>query len=229
MTTVEPCITWSPVSSIACSSTDQQRWSDAWPGVCTARRVRPPASSSKPVAGALVGLEGLARTEADHRCTGAAGERGGARGVVRMRVGHHDGPHRPERRGGRHDGFGVGGQAGRAGVDHDGVDVTDQIRIGPRTGHQTRVGCGDPPDAGHHLDHPGRGAGRDRGPKSGTAGDHGDVAQRDSDATTAQSPGRGPGAVSGPSRLASMETARTAALKSPRATSPVGSGTGASS
>ena len=42
-------------------------------------------------------------------------------------------------------------------------------------------------------------------------------------------PGRGPVAASGPSSLACIETARTAALKSPSAAAPPGSGTGARS
>ncbi len=36
-------MTWSPVKSRACSSTSQHRWSEAWPGVCSARSVRSPA------------------------------------------------------------------------------------------------------------------------------------------------------------------------------------------
>ncbi len=173
--------------------------------------------------GALVGLEALSGTEADHRGSGDRGERGRARGVVHMRVGHHDGSHRTERSGRGHDRLGVLGQPGRAGVDHDGIGVTDQVGVGARTGHQTRVRCGEPPDAGRHVVHP-PGL-RDR--SEAEVGDRGD--HRAPDPATTQPPGLGPGALSGPSRLASMDTAMTAALNSSPATSLDGSGTGASS
>ena len=79
------------------------------------------------------------------------------------------------------------------------------------------------------------GSGTGPTPKSGTAVitggrvDHGARARGDGASDTAAAEPSGPGAASGPSRLASMDTARTAALKSPQATSPDGSGTGASS
>ena len=39
ITTVEPCMTWSPEKSMPSSTSSQHRWLEAWPGVCSARSV----------------------------------------------------------------------------------------------------------------------------------------------------------------------------------------------
>ena len=72
MTTVDPCMTWSPEKSICSSSTSSQhRWFEAWPGVCTARRVKPSARSSKPSPTAAGRDEAVAGVEAEHLGAGA--------------------------------------------------------------------------------------------------------------------------------------------------------------
>ena len=174
ITTVEPCMTWSPVSRSACSSTSQHRWSEAWPGVCSARRVRcspapapgqdrihpSPTSSSgaKPSAGAVAhdpGPRGLGQ----RRRTGC---------VVDVGVGDEDGGDRAQRGRGGHDGGRVG-LVGGPGVDHHRVGPTDEVRVGARPGHETRVRGGEPQDARCHLVDTARlGGGAE--PKSGTAG-----------------------------------------------------------
>ena len=58
--------------AVACSSTSQHRWSEAWPGVCSARRVRCAGAGTgtrhgPPLAGTLVGLEALRRARSRRR------------------------------------------------------------------------------------------------------------------------------------------------------------------
>ena len=211
-------MTWSPVSSSACSSTSQHRWSEAWPGRVQRAQgevaLRSGAAQRPTLAGALVRREALGRAEADDAGAGGRGQRGGPRGMVDVGVGHDDGADAAERGGGGHDGRGVR-LVRRAGVHHDEVAVPDQVGVGARAGHEARVGRRQPAHARRHLVDPARlrrraeaevGDGRDAHPA-----------------------GRGPGASPGPSTLARMETARTASLKSPSAPPSSGSGTGARS
>ncbi len=163
---------------------------------------------------ALVGRERFGRAEADDAGARGGRERGGAGSVVDMGVRHGDGADRPERLGRRHDGRRVRRVIG-ARVDDDRLDVADEIGVGPRPRHQARVRGGEPADPRCQLVDPARlGGGADA--EVGHRWDHGPA-------------GRGPGAVSGPSSFACMETARTASLKSPSEPSAVGSGTGARS
>ena len=175
ITTVEPCITWSPVSSSSCSSTSQHRWFEAWPGVCSARSVRSPVRRGCPDKGRVQpsparssGSKSSAGPKPTTRAPGGRGQRGRARRVVDVRVGDEDGADRAQRGGGRHDGGGVRG-IGRAGVDDDRLGAAHEVGVRPRSGHEARIGGGQPQDAGAHLVHrPGAGAGPM--PKSGTAG-----------------------------------------------------------
>ena len=168
------------------------------------------ASQRPALAHALVGLEPPGRAEADDRRPGRPGQGGGARRVVHVGVGHDDGPDGAEGRGRGHDGLHVRAVR-RSGVDHDGPGPPDQIGVGARPGHEPRIGCGEPQQARCHFVDPARlGGGTDAEVRH--RGDHG-------------SPGRGPGAASGPSSFALIDTARTASLKSPRAPPSPGSGT----
>ena len=172
------------------------------------------AAQRPTLAGVLVRREALGRAEADDAGTGGRGQRASTRGMVDVGMGHDDGVDAAERGGRGHDGGGVR-LVRRTGVHHHGVSLPDQIGVGPRAGHQAGVGGRQPAHAGCHLVEPARlrrraeaevGDGRDAHPV-----------------------GRGPGAPSGPSTLARMETARTASLKSPSAPLSSGSGTGARS
>ena len=174
-------------------------------------RARLAATQRPPFTHALVGLEPLGRAETDHRGPGGLGQGGGARRMVDVGVGHDDGPDRPQ--GGRrgHDGRGLR-LVVRAGVDDDGAFPPHQVGVGARPGHEAGVGCGEPQQARRHLVDAARlGGGADA--EVGHRRDHG-------------SSGRGPGAASGPSSFAFMDTARTASLKSPRASPAPGSPTG---
>ena len=90
MTTVEPCMTWSPEKSICSSTSSQHRWFEAWPGVCRARRVKPGPRSSKPSPTARVGVEAVAGAEAEDLGPGARGQAGRPRRVVGVGVGDDD-------------------------------------------------------------------------------------------------------------------------------------------
>jgi hypothetical protein len=135
--------------------------------------------------------------------------------VVDVRVRDEDGADRAQRGGGGHDGGGVH-RVGRAGVDDDRLGAPHEVGVRPRSGHEARVGGGQAQDASTHLIHPARLRG----------GADAEVRHRRNHGRSVDcSPGRGPGAVSGPSSLARMETSRTASLKSPRALPSSGSGT----
>ena len=182
---------------------------------CPQRETRagagPAAAQRPPLVHALVGLEPLGRAVADHRGPGGLGQGGGARRMVDVGVGHDDGPDGPQRSGRGHDGLGVC-LVGRPRVDHDRVFRPDQVGVGARPGHEARVGRREPPQVRCHLVDAARlGGGADAEVRHRR--DHG-------------SPGRGPGAASGPSSFAFMDTARTASLKSPRSVPSPGSATG---
>ena len=104
---------------------------------------------------ALVGFEALGGAEADDGRPGRTTQGGGARRVVDVGMGHQDGPHRSQRGRGGHDGVGVG-LVGRARVHHDGVGLPDEVGVGARAGHETRVGSGEPAQAGRQLVDPSR-------------------------------------------------------------------------
>ncbi len=188
-----------------------------------AARVAAGAAQGPALAGALVGREALGRAEADDPGPGGGGQGGGARGVVDVGVGHHDGVDGPERCGGGQDGGGVR-IVGRAGVDHHRVDLAHQVGVGAGARHEAGVGGGQPEHARRHLVDPARLGGRTKA-EVGHGRDGRDGRWR----LWAHPVGRGPGALSGPSTFARMETARTASLKSARASLPPGSATGARS
>ena len=179
------------------------------------------AREHPPLPHALVGVEAVGGAVTDDAGAGRLGQRCRAGRVVDVGVRDHNGADRPQRSGGSDDGCGVG-RIGRPGVDHDRPRVTkrtgaaDEIRVGPRPGHETRVGSGQAQDAGCHLVEATRHRSR---PDAEVR--H----RRDHGSPGGEPSGRGPGAASGPSSLARRETSRTASLKSPRALPLSGSGT----
>ena len=128
-----------------------------------------------------------------------------------MGVGDHDGVDGAERCGRGRDGGGVR-LVRRTGVDHHGVDPPDQIGVGAGPGHQPRIRRGQPAHAGRHLVQPARLGCRAQP----------EVRHRRQRHVL----GRGPGAASGPSMFACIDTARTASLKSPSEPLSSGSATG---
>ena len=94
ITTVEPCMTWSPVKSIFVSSSRKHRWFDACPGVWMARSVTPPSYRRSPCSSTRSGakrriLSGRRRPPEHLRAGGLLEQRRGRR-VVGVRVGAQD-------------------------------------------------------------------------------------------------------------------------------------------
>ena len=162
ITTVDPCITWSPEKSSSCSSSSQQRWSEACPGVCSARRreVRPgrapsPALAHPPVRREVsTGPYPITSAPVAAASAAAPGAWSGWWWVTTtQRIVPPRAPPRPRWPRVRLE--------DRPGVDDRDVGRPDQVGVGPGAGHRPGVGRRQPQDARCHLVDPaglGRGA-----------------------------------------------------------------------
>ena len=175
ITTVEPSMTWSPLSKVARSAISQHRWSEACPGVWTAHDVQRGGARTEserpPVADAQIRGEPLGGSETDDPGAGGCSQSGRPGGMVAMGMGHQHRAQPPERCRRSDDGVAVHGIVG-SGIHHHEVICAsprpDQIGIGPRTGHQSGIGCGQAVQAGlESIETTGDRGGPD--PKEGTA------------------------------------------------------------
>ena len=143
MTTVDPCITWSPENRSALVDEQVAEVVRSVPGrVHRAQHVL--GGCDGVTVGERVGDgEAVAGTEGQHSRSGLGGDLGGGRPVVEVRVGAHDATDAAAS--GGHDGGDVAG-VGRAGVEHGHVVVADQVGVGAGTGHRSRVGSQDAAD-----------------------------------------------------------------------------------
>ena len=157
ITTVDPCMMWSPVNSVRSSLRRKHRWLDACPGVWRAVRWNSVASITD-LSASVPSRRTLpfpspgpnARTSAPVRLLQA----GRAGGVVLVGVGEQDPADAVAAAAG--DGVEVGVVAGPGVDDRDLVDA-DQVGVGAGAGHHPRVRCHDAADhgrqgAGHAVD-----------------------------------------------------------------------------
>ena len=138
MTTVDPCMTWSPEKSMPSSTSSQHRWFEACPGVCKARSVKPVPVQLESLTHLPGGDEAVPSAEAEHLGAGPGGQGGGSRGVVGVRVGDHHPPDAPRSQ--LDQGLHVPAVVG-AGVDDSHLVGPHQVGVGAR-GRSSRPGWG---------------------------------------------------------------------------------------
>ena len=138
------CMTWSPEKSIRSSTSSQQRWFEACPGVCRARSANRVPDSVNPSATARSGAN-PSRAPKPSTSAPVSPARAAAPGaVVGVGVGDHD-PADPAAPPALGQGGQVTGVVG-AGVDHRQLGRADQVGVGAGAGHHARVRRRDPDD-----------------------------------------------------------------------------------
>ena len=90
MTTVEPCMMWSPEKSRPSSTSRKQRWFEAWPGVCRARSSYSSVAHRVAVGQGAGDRQPVTAGEGEHLGAGAARHLVGGGPVVDVGVGAHD-------------------------------------------------------------------------------------------------------------------------------------------